>query len=99
MQVGQSGQSPFLARARRVLLSLVVFVIAVYFADYLAARSNPLGSVQVQPYYAVHRKDKRMSFDFDVPVESQACVQSLAPHLGCPPCWYVKRHTTRRIEE
>ena len=88
-----------MARVRRVLLSLIVFAAVVYFADYLAARNNPLGSVQVQPYYAVHRKDKRMSFDFDVPVASQACVQSLAPHLGCVPCWYLKRHTTRRIEE
>jgi hypothetical protein len=88
-----------MTRTRRVLLSLAVFVIAVYLADYLAARSNPRDSVLVQPYYAVHRKDKRMSFDFDVPVESQSCVQSLAPHLGCPPCWYLKRHTTRRIEE
>jgi len=88
-----------MARVRRVLLSLAVFVAVVYFADYLAARDHPLDSVRVQPYYAVHRKDKRMSFDFDVPVESQYCVQSLAPHLGCPPCWYLKRHTTKRIEE
>ena len=87
-----------MARARRILLFLAALVLVIYLADYLAARTNPLGTVQVQPYYAVHLKDKKTEFDFDVPVESTSCVQSLAPHLGYPPCWYLRRHTTRRIE-
>jgi len=32
-------------------------------------------------------------------LESQSCVQSLMPHLGYPPSWYLKRKTTQRIDE
>jgi hypothetical protein len=87
-----------MARIRPVLLFLAGLILVTYLADYLAARTNPLGTVQVQPYYAVHLKDKKTEFDFDVPAESTSCAQSLAPHLGYPPCWYLRRHTTRRIE-
>jgi hypothetical protein len=87
------------AQLRRVLLYIAVAVIVIYGADYLAARTNPLGSVQVQPYYAIHLKNKKVEFDFNVPPENDACVQSFAPHLGYPPCWYLKRHPSKRIDE
>ena len=83
---------------RRALFYAAIFVAAIYAADYLAARTYPLGSIQVQPYYAIHLKSKRTGFDFNVPMESGPCVQSLAPHLGYPACWYLKRHTSPTIE-
>ncbi len=83
---------------RRALLYLLAATAVIYAADYLAARTYPLGSVDVQPFYAIHLKSKRTEFDFDVPPESKPCVQSLAPHLGYEPCWYVKRHTSEPIE-
>jgi len=87
------------AQLRRALLYFLLAVIVIYGSDYLAARANPLGSVQVQPYYAIHLKNKKVEFDFDVPPETDSCVQSIAPHLGNPPCWYLERHASRRIDE
>jgi len=84
---------------RRAILYLAIFVIVIYLGDYLAARTTALGSVQVQPYYAIHLKNKKVEFDFDVPVETDSCVQSFAPHLGYPPCWYLKKHADKRIDE
>jgi hypothetical protein len=84
---------------RRGLLFTSTLLVVIYAADYVAARSNPLGSIQVQPYLAIHLKNKKTEFDFNVPEETQNCVQSLAPHLGYPPCWYVKRKTIQRVDE
>lgn len=88
-----------MAQVRRALLYCFVALVVIYTADYLAARTNSLGSVQVQPYYAIHLKNKKVEFDFDVPPESDSCVQSFAPHLGYPPCWYLTRHASKRIDE
>lgn len=88
-----------MAQLRRAILYFFVAVIVIYCADYLAARTNPLGSVQVEPYYAIHLKNKKVEFDFDVPPETDSCVQSIAPHLGYPACWYLKRHASKRIDE
>jgi hypothetical protein len=88
-----------MARIRRVLLYAAVFVAVVYLADYLAAKTNPLGSVQVQPYLAIHLKNKKTEFDFDVPTETQSCVVSFAPHMGYLPCWYLKKRTVQRIDD
>jgi hypothetical protein len=96
--VGAVKLGAMLGTLRRGLLYAVIFIAVIYAADYLAARTYPLGSVQVQPYYAVHLKSKRTEFDFDVPVEHKSCVQSLAPHLGYPPCWYLQRRTSEVIE-
>ncbi len=84
---------------RRALVYFAVLIAVVYGADYLAARTNPLGSVEVEPYLAIHLKNKKTEFDFNVPTETQSCVASFAPHLGLPPCWYLKRNTKQRIDE
>jgi hypothetical protein len=88
-----------MARIRRALLYFATLLVVVYLGDFAAARFNPLGSMQVAPYYAIHLKNKKVEFDFDVPKETQSCVVSLAPHFGYPPCWYLKKHTVERIDE
>lgn len=88
-----------LLRLRRAVLYTAISLAVIYLADYLAARTDPPGSIQVQPYFAIHLKNKRIQFNFDVPAEDETCAQSLAPHLGLLPCWYLKRHPTRRIDE
>jgi len=87
------------AQIRRAFLYFAIVVAVMYGADYLSARSNALGSVQVQPYYAIHLKNKKLEYNFDVPQETERCVQSIAPHLGFQPCWYVRRHVSKRIDE
>ena len=70
---------------KRALLFSVALMVVMYGGDYMAARSLPLGKIDVQPYLAIHLKNKKTEFDFNQPVETQSCVQALAPHLGYPP--------------
>jgi len=91
---------------KRLLPRAIVFLLAgvavVYAADYLllryrvAANRNPYGTVTVQPYYAVPRKDHKTEFLFDDP-QDQTCVNSLFPHFGDSPCWYLNRNKQKRI--
>ncbi len=92
-----------LARLGRWFLLAILLAGVVFLGDYLAIRfpgsRNPFGTVNVQPYYAIHLKNKKTEFDFDVPPQTNVCVKSLFPHLGYPPCWYASRKTSQRIDE
>jgi hypothetical protein len=79
-------------------IAVIFCLIGLYAGDYAVAKSKPLGSVQVQPFYAIHQKNGRTEFDYNVPKETQTCVASLLPHMGSNPCWYVTTHKTRKIE-
>lgn len=87
----------------RALGLLVIFFVLVYAGDYLSVRyriphqREPFGSVAIQPYYAIHEKNGKTEYDF-APPETQPCVRSLFPHFGYSPCWYVQRHTEKRID-
>lgn len=76
----------------------ILALTAAYVGDYAVAKSRPLGSVQVQPFYAIHQKNGKTEFDYSMPPETQSCVSSVLPHLGSNPCWYVTTHKTRKIE-
>jgi hypothetical protein len=79
-------------------IGAIMLLAALYVGDYAVAKSKPFGSVQVQPFYAIHQKNGRTEFDYNVPKETQSCVASLLPHFGSNPCWYVTTHKTRKIE-
>ena len=87
----------------RVVGAAVLLVCVVYVGDYLSVRyeirkgRDPLSTVTIQPYYAIHEKNGRTEYDFAQP-QTQVCVRSLFPHSGYSPCWYVKRHTEKRID-
>ena len=74
----------------------------VYAADYAWVRipipkSRALyGAVTVRPYYDVTLKSGKSDFYFLDP-KQQTCVNSLFPHLGYDPCWYLRKHTHPRI--
>ncbi|MBV9759280.1 MAG: hypothetical protein JO340_01840 [Acidobacteriaceae bacterium] len=99
----RSGRAALKRLAPRILASLVLGLAALYIADFLVLRyrvatnRNPYGTVTVQPYYAVPRKDRKTEFMFDDP-QDVACVHSLFPHFGDSPCWYLTRHAQRRID-
>jgi hypothetical protein len=88
---------------RRIGLIGVGLLVLIYAADYAAARfrfpkgHEPLGTINVRPYYAVPQKSGRSEFYF-LDSKQQTCVNSLFPHLGYSPCWYVKRHARQRID-
>lgn len=75
----------------------------LYVGDYLSARyripddRQTLGSAQVKTLYAVRQKSGRIEYSLG-DTETEPCVRSLFPHLGYIPCWYLRRHATKRIE-
>jgi hypothetical protein len=86
-------------------ISAAVFLLAllIYAGDYLSIRyklpkgRDQFSTVTIQPYYAIHEKNGRTEYDFAQP-ETQVCIHSLFPHFGYSPCWYVNRHTDKRID-
>ena len=86
-----------------VALLVLLALAGLYAGDYLSARyripgnRQTLGTVQVQTFYAVRQKDGRIEYLLGGS-EAQTCLRSLFPHLGYAPCWYLTRHSTRRIE-
>ena len=87
----------------RIIAAVVFLALVTYVGDYLSVRfkiprsREPFSTVAIQPYYAIHEKNGRTEYDFAQP-QSQVCVNSLFPHFGYSPCWYVKRHTDKRID-
>jgi hypothetical protein len=83
---------------RGVLIVLVLIGIA-FFIDYLELRAsrNAFGSVEVRRYYAVGLKNKKTDYSYADP-ELQTCVNSLFPHSGYSPCWYLRRHNVKEID-
>ena len=57
---------------------------------------SPLESVQVEQTYQIPHKDGRAEYDF-APPETVTCANSIFPHLGYSPCWYLKRHSRQTI--
>ena len=88
-------------KLKQILFVVVALVVLGYVADDLSVRyklpssRQALGSVQVRKVYAVKRKNGSTEFLFDDPT-SASCVNSLVPHLGLSPCWYLERHTEQR---
>ena len=87
--------SPLLSRIATVLVALV---IVLYLGDYVVMRlsSEPTGTCQVTKLYAVQQKDGKTQYEASDP-ETQTCANSLFPHLGYTPCWYLNRHKTQQV--
>ncbi|MGD0212898.1 MAG: hypothetical protein ABSB87_06665 [Terriglobales bacterium] len=85
-----------------MLATLGLLVIA-YGADYgvfqyrLATKRQPFGSVTVEHYDAVEHKDGKAELIFQPPAQ-QTCVNSLFPHAGDPPCWFLSRHAEQKTD-
>jgi hypothetical protein len=86
-----------------VLASLIVITCLAYLTDFAVLRwkfknnRDAFATVKVSPYYAVPRKDHKIEYMFQEPVD-ETCVNSLFPHGGNSPCWYLTRHRDRRID-
>ena len=85
---------------KRILLAIVAAIVLTYAGDYISLRfrlPNSLTTIEVQPYYAVPQRSGKTEMMLLDP-EDDPCVQSLFPHMGNPPCWYLRRHTDKRID-
>jgi hypothetical protein len=86
-----------------VTLTVVGAAVVAYLLDYAvfriraAARRNAYGSVTVNHYYAVLQKNGKTQLIFDPP-QAQTCVNTLFPHSGWLPCWYLSRHPDQRTD-
>jgi hypothetical protein len=87
----------------QVFVCALVLVALTYAGDYLCLRyriphNRPrFGSVSVTTMYAIHQKNGKTEYQFPPP-QDEPCVQSLFPHFGYNPCWYVRRHSEKRID-
>jgi hypothetical protein len=90
------------AWGKRIALIGAMVLALLYAGDYAAVRipipssRNPFGVVTVRPYYDVRLKSGKSEYYFLDP-KKQTCVNSLFPHMGYAPCWYLRRHARQRI--
>jgi hypothetical protein len=88
---------------KRIVAALLGLLAAAYLCDYLSVRyripdnREPLGAVEVQRYYAVRLKSGKTEITYDGS-ENQVCTNSIFPHLGYDPCWYVRQHKRKMID-
>jgi hypothetical protein len=92
---------------KRIVFKVVVALLGAagvfYIGDYavlrfrIARNRAPYGSVTVNVYYAVPQKNGKMEYDFQSS-QSEVCVNSIFPHAGYLPCWYLRRHSDKQIQ-
>jgi hypothetical protein len=58
---------------------------------------QPLTSMQVTRYLAIHKKNGKIEYASDQP-ETVVCANSVFPHFGFSPCWYVRRQSKERVD-
>jgi hypothetical protein len=91
---------------KRILLIPVLCLLLagalVYVCDYVSLRYRiphnraQFGSVVVQVTWVIPMKDGKTQYTFDPPAP-QDCVNSLFPHFGDFPCWYLSRHKQQQV--
>jgi hypothetical protein len=85
------------------LVSLLLLTLLAYLTDLcifryrLAKNKTPFGQVMVTSYDAVAQKNGKTQYIFDPP-QAQSCSNSIFPHAGVPPCWYLQRHSDQRTD-
>ena len=82
---------------KRILLSIVAVLLTLYICDYVSARIQPVGTVEIRKYYAVQLKANKVEYMFDS-TANQECVHSLLPQNGRSPCWSLEKHTRQMID-
>jgi hypothetical protein len=83
----------------RLVLAALIVLALVYACDWLVfrvrvAHGTAYGSVEVDQFLSTALKGNKTEYDM-VGSFQQACSQSLFPHGGKPPCWWVRRHNTQ----
>ena len=86
---------------------IVGLVAIVYAGDYASVRlraayprlGSAYGSVQMEQLYAIPLKNGNIEYELDArqPEVTVPCVRALFPHMGYPPCWYLRRNSHKPI--
>jgi hypothetical protein len=84
---------------QRILIALVAVPAVLYLGDWavVRVRGNPTANVTIKQYYAIPQKGNKLLYTPADP-DIEECIDSLFPHSGDRPCWYVNRHTRRQID-
>lgn len=95
--------SRFLRHVKHALTGMIVLLLVVYVGDYvlvrvrIAKQLDPYGMVQVHRSYAVTMKNGKPEYFFEPPAD-QTCVNSLFPHFGYSPCWFLRRRKIQQVK-
>jgi hypothetical protein len=83
---------------KQIATALLALVIVLYIGDYVSVRlsRDPTGTVQVTKLYAVLQKNGKTEYE-EGDAETQTCVNSIFPHLGYSPCWYLRKHKLQQV--
>jgi hypothetical protein len=82
---------------RTAALSAIATGLSLYAGDHIVFKirivtnRGPYGTVTVQRFDAVLKKNGKTQFIFDPP-QPQTCANALFAHNGFAPCWYLARH-------
>ncbi len=84
---------------KKIVVGALLGAGLLYGGDFaiFRLRHSPTGTVTVRRYLAIQEKANRVEYVFNG-AQNQSCVQSLFPHLGSSPCWYLRRHTEQRVD-
>jgi hypothetical protein len=91
---------------RAILIGIVTMLALLgvtYAGDYCSVRYQipagraQFGQIGVNVLYVIHMKGGKIQYE-PGPPETDTCVHSLFPHLGCTPCWYLSRHTDKLVD-
>jgi len=82
-------------------LAIAILACLLYAGDdlvlrYKVSKGRGLGSVTVYRYYSIEKKANKVEYDF-LDSQAQTCVHAMFPHMDYAPCWYLQRHTEKRI--
>jgi hypothetical protein len=85
----------------RIVIAAALALALVYAGDYLSVRlrmlhpkpGDPFESITAARLLAIPEKGNKTSYELDEqnPTQTVVCVHSLFPHMGDPPCWYLKK--------
>jgi hypothetical protein len=77
---------------RGILVLLSGFVVS-YLGDWaiFLLRGSPLSKVTVNQFQSVPLKGTKIEYDY-LGSSDEPCSQSLFPHAGQSPCWYLRRN-------
>jgi hypothetical protein len=84
---------------KRILVGAAAALAVLYLGDsaYIRLSGERFDTVTVIRFYAESLKGNKVDFQPGDSTEIR-CVNSLFPHFGAAPCWYLRRHKEVRID-
>ena len=102
------GHSPAMNLLRRALLVALAIIAIAYILDFswyhlrlnLPSLGAAASSMHRTRIIAIPGKNNRVEYEIDSlqPEEDVPCTNTLFPHSGHAPCWYLARHLNDPIQ-